>query len=291
MSKILYYLILKPISLLPMWILYRISDCFAFLFRTIIPYRKDVIMTNLRHSFPNKSEKEILDIRNKFYNHFCDLIVESIKTFSISRKAALKMLKVMNPEVMDKYYDMGQHVVLAAGHYANWEIGAVAGSMYTKHILNGLYSPLKDEFLNQKITESRCAFGTEIINKHTFGAFIKALTNTRLYAISFIADQSATYSKNVYWTQFLNQDTAVMFGTEKYAKMLNLPVLYGFVRKPRRGYYELTYQLITETPNDVPHGYITEAHTKLLEQEIERRPEMWLWTHRRWKRKRISADE
>ncbi|MBT8219134.1 MAG: lysophospholipid acyltransferase family protein [Bacteroidia bacterium] len=291
MSRILYYLILKPLSMLPMWVLYRLSDAFALLFRYIIPYRRKVIMTNLERSFPEKSYAELLDIRNKFYDHLCDLIVESIKAFSMSRKLAMKMFKVTNPEFLDRYHDQGKHVIVASGHYGNWEYGAVAGSIYTKHDIHGLYSPLSDKFLNAKISESRCAFGTHLVDKNQFGTLIKTLDESRLFAITFIADQSATYAKNVYWTNFLNQDTPVMLGTEKYARMLNLPVLYGGVRKPKRGYYELTYELLVEDPSKVPYGNITEAHTKRLEQEIRHRPELWLWTHRRWKRQRVSADE
>lgn len=287
MTKILYYIIIKPLSLLPLWMLYGLSNVLAFVAKYIFPYRKEVIMENLRNSFPDKSEKELIQIKNKFLDYFADLLMESLKTFSISQKEVTKRIVCRNPEVLDQFHDQGKHVIVATGHYGNWEMGAAAISLITKHRFNGIFSPLKNKFMNDRVKESRSLYGTTITDKRIFKTWVKDIDQLPdLHAITFIGDQSATYSKNVYWMNFLNQETAVMFGAEKYAKELNLPFVVLRIDLVKRGYYEVSFELIAEHPRETPHGFLTEAHTKALESWINERPEFWLWTHRRWKRKR-----
>lgn len=286
-TKILFYLFIKPLSFLPLWVLYGFSNFFAFILKYVVPYRKEVIMTNLRNSFPDKTESEIKTIKNKFIDYFADLMVESIKVFSISAAELKRRVVVNNPEVIDQFHAQGKHVAVATGHFSNWEMAATGVSLSTKHRFNGVFSPLKNKFMNQKLTDSRTSYGTLITSKKIFKTWIKNIDKLPdLHAITFIGDQSATYSKNVYWMNFLNQETAVMFGAEKYAKEYNLPFVVVKINCTRRGYYDVTFELITENPRDTPHGYLTEAHTKALESWINERPHYWLWTHRRWKRKR-----
>jgi len=203
------------------------------------------------------------------------------------QKEVARRLIVRNPEVVDQFHKQGRHVVVATGHYANWEMAATGVSQKSKYTFNGIFSPLKNKFINDKIVKSRTLFGTVITNKHVFKKWMSEIDNLKeLHALTFIGDQSATYSKNVYWMNFLNQETAVMFGTEKYARELNAPFILGRIHLVKRGYYEISFHLITEDASKEPHGFLTEAHTKALEEWINERPELWLWTHRRWKRKR-----
>ena len=244
-------------------------------------------MENLRNSFPNKSEVELIAIKNKFLDYFADFMMESLRLFSMPEAEVRRRLVTRNPEVIDQFHAQGRNVVVATGHYGNWEMAAAGVSQNSKYTFNGIFSPLKNEFLNRKIIESRTLFGTVITNKHTFKKWITKINELEeLQALTFIADQSATYSKNVYWMNFLNQDTAVMFGAEKYAKELKAPFLLGRIHYMNRGHYEISFHLISEDASKEPHGFITEAHTKALEEWIIERPEHWLWTHRKWKRKR-----
>jgi len=248
-------------------------------------------MTNLRNSFPDKSEKELIDIKNKFIDYFADLVVESVKLFSVSADSLKKRMHVNNPEVVDQFHEQGKHVIVATGHYNNWEMAATGVSLSTKHRFNGVFSPIKNKFINNKISESRTEFGTVLTNKKIFKTWVKDIDKLEfLQALVFIADQSATYSKNVYWVNFLNQETAVQFGAEKYAKELNLPFILAKIDYVKRGHYDITFELISEFPKDTPHGFLTEAHTKALEKWINEKPQYWLWTHRRWKRKRKPGE-
>lgn len=284
MSALLYYLVLKPISLLPFWILYLISDFLYIVLYKIIGYRLEVVNTNLTNSFPKKSREEIKEIQNKFYHHLCDLIVESIKLFSISEKEVKKRIVFVNPEVTDAYFDKGQSLMIVGGHCNNWEY-TVAGGLYVSHEMVALYSPLSNKFFEKKMKESRSRFGITLLSTRNAKAFFKTGPETPSMII-FGSDQAPSSSTNAYWTRFLNQDTAVLYGLEKYAKQLNYPVIYAEIRKVKRGCYEFSFKLIEENPATTAYGEISERHVRMLEKQILEQPEYWLWTHKRWKREK-----
>jgi KDO2-lipid IV(A) lauroyltransferase len=286
MSRILYYLVIIPLSLLPYWILYRISDILYVLIYHTVGYRKKVVYQNLTNSFPDKSSSEIKQIEKKFYRHFCDLIVESVKLFTVSKKELLKRVRFKNPELLNHYYDQKQSITIVAGHFNNWENFAKACDMQMKHQAVGIYSPLSNPYFNKKFAESRRLFGVYLLAAGHVKEYFSE-NKDQLKAVIFGTDQSPHgRSKRVYWTNFLNQDTPVMFGSEKYAKEYNYPVIFAGVEKVKRGFFEIWFELLVENPKDSPHGEITEKHTRRLEQQIIAQPEYYLWTHKRWKRKR-----
>lgn len=289
-SKLLFYLIIKPLSWLPFRVLYVISDGLAFLLFSVIGYRKKVVLSNLRRSFPKKSEKEIQQIAKKFYKHLSDIIVESVKFFSISKKEALKRLHVINPEVIDAFAEKGQSVILVGGHYSNWEIIAISLDLKIKHQTVALFSKLTDPFFNKVMLKTRSRYGIKMVTTKDSGRFFEEDSKANTATV-FGADQSPTYNKNVIWTTFLHQETAIAYGTERYAKKYNYPVIYGAIQRVKRGHYSFELSLITDTPNDTPHGFISVEHTRRLEAQINADPTNWLWTHKRWKRKRKEGEE
>lgn len=283
-TKILYYGLILPVSLLPYPLLYLISDIIYLILYKILAYRKTVVMTNLKNSFPEKSKEEINEIMRKFYRHLCDIIVESLKGFTISEKQLRKRLIIKNPEFSNQFAKEGKSIIFVGGHYNNWEICAQACAMYSEHKLIGIYKPLSNKFLNNKIYISRSKYGMNLVSmKQTKKSFTK---EEKPKAIVFGSDQNPSNPKRAYWMSFLNQDTAVLFGAEKYAKEYDYPVVYVSISKIKRGYYQAEYSLVTEHPTKEPHGRITEDFTKKLEQDIINQPQYWLWSHKRWKHKR-----
>jgi KDO2-lipid IV(A) lauroyltransferase len=282
MSRILYYLILKPLSFLPLIILYRLSDFLYLLSVLGLAYRKKVVYQNLERTFPDNKKKERIEISKGFYRHFYDLLAESIRMFSMPRKEAIRRFKVTNPEIFTISPLKTKSAVLTGGHYQNWELFALATAPQIPHRLLGIYTPLTNPFLEKKFSESRSKLGLVLVPKKEvksyFHQYEKHLTVT-----TFAIDQSPRKSQKVYWTTFLGQQTAVHFGAEKYAKNYNQVVIFGKATKPKRGYYELTFEILEETPQTTSEGMITEKATKKLEEQILESPEFWLWTHKRWK--------
>lgn len=256
----------------------------------IVGYRKKVVFKNLTNSFPHKPKEEITTLAKAFYRHLSDLIVESVKLFSISEKEVLKRFKVVNPEVLDAYADKNQSVILIGGHYSNWEMLAVAINLQIKHQPVALYTKLSNPFFEKVMLSSRGKYGLRMISTKNIGPFFNGESDHNTATI-FGADQSPTHNKKVVWTTFLNQETALAFGSEKYAKLKDYPVVFGAISKVKRGHYEFKLSVITDKPNETEHGYISVQHTKKLEQQILEKPEFWLWTHKRWKRVRKPEEE
>jgi KDO2-lipid IV(A) lauroyltransferase len=173
-----------------------------------------------------------------------------------------------------------------AGHYNNWEMWAQSCNLQMKHQAVGIYTPLRNKFFNKKFADSRGRYKVVLLPKDEVKKYFKE-NKELLTAVVFGTDQSpGPNTKRVYWMDFLNQDTAVMFGSEKYATEYNYPVIYAGVTKRKRGWYETRFELLEPDPSSAPYGSITEKHTRRLEQDILEHPEYYLWTHRRWKRKR-----
>ncbi len=282
---LLYYLIIIPISLLPFRVLYWISDGLFFLFFHVSGYRKKIVLQNIRNSFPEKSENEHIEISRKFYKHFCDMIVESLKTFTISEKEILKRVVCHHPEVINKYYDQKRSVIICGGHFNNPELFAVSIGRLIKHKAGGIYQPLTNKFFEGKMHSTRGKYGTVLVPVKKVKHFFEENINTPIAPI-FATDQSPSNPNNAYWMTFLNQDTGVLFGAEKFAKEYNFPVLYLRMNKVKRGYYSLDFFDVTDVPQEMAYGEITEKVTHLLEKDIRAIPQYWLWTHRRWKHKR-----
>lgn len=289
MIQIVYYLLIKPLSLLPFSALYALSDFLNFLIFRVFRYRQKVVTQNLKNSFPDKSWKEIKSIRGKFYSHFFDLIVESIKLFSVAPEKINERMQVTNPEILDKYYEEGRGLVICGGHYSNWEFITTPVETQLKHQTSAIYHQFKNKFLEKIMLDSRSRSGMLMVSRKAVKeGYYDSITEP--LAIIFGTDQSPTIAKKVYWTQFLNQETAVAFGAEKFAHERNSVVVWADNEKIGRGQFKVTFRVLSEEPNKEPYGRITELHTKALEEQILQKPEHWLWTHKRWKRKRKAGE-
>ena len=287
---LLYYLVIRPLSFLPSGVLYVISDWILYpVIYEMIGYRKKLVLRNLTNSFPEKSSEEIMEIARQFYHHFCDLIVESIMIFQLSREEIIKRGKVTNPELLQTYFDQGRSVCLTGGHYNNWEMLTLSTDMQIPHQADGIYTKLQSPWMDRKINASRSRYGMRLVHKKKVAEHLEK-TRDELTATIFATDQSPKRSQKVYWTKFLGQDTATAFGAEKYSREYDWPVIYGHIAKIKRGHYTLTFELISEHPASDALGAITQKHTAILEKEIQANPEYWLWTHNRWKLKKETLD-
>jgi KDO2-lipid IV(A) lauroyltransferase len=283
LSVLLYHGVLRPISFLPYRVLYGFSDVLFLLMYHVIGYRRKVVLRNIANSFPEKSTQEHEQIALAFYRHFCDVIMESFKVFSITEKEVQERMVFENPELLNSYFEKNRSVIIAGGHYNNWELFAVAVDAPMKHQAIAIYKKLKNDYLDKKMRESRGKYGLSMIStkivKEVFDQEKENLTAT-IFAI----DQSPSSKHKCYWTTFLNQETDVVFGAERYAKEYNYPVLFGHIEKLKRGYYRFRFTPVEDNPRQSPHGEIMEKLTQVLEKDIKEQPQYWLWTHRRWKR-------
>lgn len=271
------------LSVLPFKLLYLKSDYLFFWLYHIIGYRKKVVRENLKKSFPQKSEKERKQIEIAFYHHLCDLILESLKAYTISEKELRKRCRIINPEIMEQYASKGQSICIAMGHYGNWEWAGQRVSMDTKFKLLVLYRKIKNEYFDRFMQRLRSRFGAMPVEmRETIRVLLEYQKKAQVTATVFIADQTPP-PENAFWLNFLNQNTPVFKGTEKIATKYNMPVLFGQVNKVKRGFYEIELSVLCENPSKLSEMELTQLHTKKLEEYIYKKPEYWLWSHRRWK--------
>lgn len=291
MKRLVYYIALPfiyLISLCPFWLLYGISNFMFIVLYYVIGYRKKIIYTNLRNSFPEKPEKEIRCICKTYFRYLCDLILETFKTLTISREKALEHCYMTEEtvSVFNNYYEQNKSAIIVLGHLGNWEWAGNSFALQCKHHLNIIYHPLENIYFNTLIVKIRTRFGNGLIAmKDTFRQMTK--NKNECTATAFIADQTPP-PENAHWTNFLNQDTPVFKGTELMAARFNYPVIYINVIRIKRGYYKIQVEDVIDDPSKTHSGYISEWHTKKLEELIKQQPETWLWSHRRWKHSRST---
>ncbi|MGD1892070.1 MAG: lysophospholipid acyltransferase family protein [Cyclobacteriaceae bacterium] len=283
----LLYPIVILVSKSPFWLLYRISDAFYLLVYYVIRYRKSVVLNNLKNSFPERSDKEIKSICKGFYRYLCDLIVESVKTITWNEEHVRSRVKMQNVEMLDHLHEQGKSIVIVMGHLGNWEWAGPCFSLSCKHQLFVVYRPLTNAYFEKVFSGSRTKFTTKIIPKSNTLRSMIANKKT-ISATALIADQAPSPITSAMWIEFLHQDTAVFVGPEKVAKMLDYPVVYMQVERVKRGYYEVHPTLLTEHPKETSDTEITVAFNKILEEGIQKYPETWLWSHKRWKHKRST---
>jgi Kdo2-lipid IVA lauroyltransferase/acyltransferase len=269
---------------LPLSVLYWLADFAYIIVYKLIGYREDVVYENLAKAFPEKSDAERKEIARKFYHFMTDLMVEILWCFSLSEKRIRHRFKVINPELLDEFYDAGKSVVLVLAHYSSWEMVLSSLNLFVKHRVATIYVPMTNRAFDKAFYRMRTVFKAKMIPKRDFRDSFD--DDNELRAIIFGADQSPSISKNLHWTQFLNQDTAVALGVEKYAKKYDMPVVYSKLRREKRGFYSLEFETVSAQPQLEPDGEITERHVRLLENQILNKPEHWLWSHKRWKKKR-----
>jgi KDO2-lipid IV(A) lauroyltransferase len=271
------------LSRLPMRILYVFSDFFFFLMFNVIGYRKKVVLENLKLAFPEKSEEERKKIGKDFFKHLTDLIMESVKAFSISEKEMSKRYTYKNPELVNNYTRQGRSIALVAAHQANWE-WSISLPLVLEGNINGAYTKLGNPYFEKVVRSSREKYG---ISGYKASETVKGMQKNfaektqGLYIL--LSDQSPQMHKTYYWNEFFGIKVPMHTGAEMLAKRFNLVVINYVTKKIKRGYYETEFQLITDAPKEFEDYQITDKYTLLTENNIKQQPALYLWSHKRFK--------
>lgn len=283
-------LFLRLFSRLPFGLLHAISGLVARLASDVLGYRRPVIRGNVERSFPERSKAEHRQIERLYYRHFADITLESIKNFSISDAEARSRMGHEHVDVFQPFFQAGRSVLIAGGHFNNWELYAMTANQNVPHDVMAVYKRLSNKSMDEAVRESRQRFGLEMVRTVDSQAWMDAHINgARPKAVVMGFDQSPADPLKSWWNDFLNQETAWYFGLEKWARMYDLPVIYGHIKKLKRGRYETHYELVTDSPNALPEGAILQRCIDLLEADIRETPHQWLWSHKRWKHARPES--
>lgn len=273
---------LKSIAILPFRILYLISDLIYPVLFHIVRYRRKVVHSNLVNSFPEKSEKEIMQIEKKFYRHFCDYVLETVKLMHISDEQMRRHMVFTNSEFIEDLCSDGRPIFLYLGHQCNWEF-IISISMWTRPDLTicQIYHPLSNKVMDKLIYRLRSRFNTiGIPQKQTLRTVLNMVREGKHLMLGLISDQRPQRHPEPEWTTFLNQETPIITGGETMGLKLDAHFVYGRMKCIRRGYYELTFLPIT--PVEGEKFTYSKQYMRMLEEDIIAQPHMWLWSHKRW---------
>lgn len=285
--QLLVYILIYPflwlISILPFRLLYLVSDGLYVLLYYLVGYRKKVVQDNLKLVFPDKPDSEIVAIKKKFYKHFCDMIVEAIKSITISEKEMIKRYTFPNVEMIQELEKENRSVILMMGHYASWEWVFIL-QKHVNHKGYAVYKQLKNKYFDALVKRIRAKYDSHLITtKETFSVLINAKKNNKLTVNGFVFDQSPKLAKAIHWQEFMGIKVPVHIGAEILAKRLDMAVVFLKVKKLKRGYYEATFQDLIKKPSEYNNFEITDFYLKNTENQILEAPEHYLWTHKRWK--------
>lgn len=269
-------------SLLPMWLLYLLSDGLAFLLYRVIGYRRKVVRSNLELAFPEKSEEEIKRIEKKFYRNLADSFVETMKILSASQDFIKKRFFIDNPDVLDNFYDAGRKCHLHLGHTFNWEIANAGMPLICRYPFIVAYMPVENKIFERLFLHLRSRTGSILLPSNRMQRGIIPYRNTQ-YLLTLVADQAPAHSEQSYWLNFFGRPTPFLRGPERGARIADIPAVFVHFYKTKRGHYGVHMTSLGDHPASLPEGELTRRYCKMLEDAIREDPALWLWSHRRWK--------
>ncbi|MFT3748838.1 MAG: lysophospholipid acyltransferase family protein [Agriterribacter sp.] len=280
----MYYIVLALLylfSFLPLWIIYRISDFFSFILHYIIGYRKELLMKNLTIAFPEKTEREKKQIIKKFYRNFTDTFLEAIKLLSMSQKSLEKRIQ-FDHSIFDELYASGKSCQVHLGHNFNWEWVNVRVTRQLAYEFLVVYMPIGNKVIDRLFKHFREKMGSKMLAATDMKNAMIPYRNTQ-YLLALVADQNPGMPQKAYWVNFFGRLTPFVKGPEKNARFNNIPVVFARFYKPKRGYYIIETKLAALKPAEMDEGQLTLEYVRYLEEVIRKQPEVYLWSHNRWK--------
>ncbi len=298
MTKILteiLWLVVKLFSLLPLKVLYVISDfCYVVIYH-VIKYRRKVARTNIDTAFPEKPERERRQIERDFYHYFCDFFIEMIKFIDISNEDFLtKHVIYYNVEEVDESFSQGKDITCLLGHYGNWEWLDGTQLCFKVNRTAGvglIYHRLRNKAAHEvKMRIMSCKNGITIDKDSLLRTVVRYKNEDQRMLYGLVADQSPKWQNIHMWLNFLNHDTPVFTGSQRIAQKMNHAVYYMAMRREARGRYTLHYEKICDNAKDMSIEEMTRIFFEKLEAQVREDPVLYLWTHDRWKRTKEEFD-
>lgn len=193
---------------------------------------KKVVTSNLKLAFPEKSANEIALIQKKFYHHLCDMILEAVKSITISEAEIKRRYIFTNVEEVHKLEKENKSIVLLmGGHYASWEWIFILQA-HVNHKGYAVYKQLSNKYFDALVKRIRAKYNSHLITtKETVPTLLRAKVNKELTLNGFVFDQSPKAHKALHWQNFMGVKVPVHVGAEVLAKRLGMATVFLKVKK------------------------------------------------------------
>ena len=280
LTYLISFPLIKFISLLPFRIVYKISDFISFLLHKVFKYRLKTVKRNLSLAFPNKTSKELDDIEKKFYAHFADISIESIKAYGMNETQMKERYTYDNIEVLKNIQKKNKNIILICGHYSNFE-WLLSSGYKTKGNGYGIYTPMSNKYFERLFKKIRRKHKAFLISRYHINEFMKNLDIDKYHLFGFAADQSPRKVGKSYINKFLGHKVPIFTGAERFSKDYNLAVVFADITRTSRGFYKTKFiEIVDQKETEYS---ITNQFLSLLEKQIYRDPSQYFWSHNRFK--------
>ena len=262
----------------------RLSILIAILFYYIIPIRKKVTLKNLHTAFPAYSESEINRIAFGSYKSFSITLVEILFIPFMTRKQIEDAVNSEDTELVKKYYERNNGLIVLSGHFGNWEYIALSVSAKINVPFHVVVKSQRNPYVDAYLNRGRTRWINKIV---VLGASIRKIY-TELKAkniVAMVADQRGP--ADGMRINFFGQQSSIYPGPAQLALKTKSPILYGLTfRQPDYSYTAEISEISIENLPDEEEKQIQEVsqrHMAFLESAIRKHPEQWLWMHNIWK--------
>lgn len=279
---------MKLVSRIPFRVLYAVSDLLYLVVYHIICYRRRVILANLTYSFPDKDRSAIQKISRDYYRNLCDIIVETLKTQAMTAEELSRRMVIRNPELPDEFFEKGKSVLVLAMHYGNWE-WLLHMPRHIRHHHFFVYKPLQNPWLDRYLNDIRRKYGGETASMNIILRKLIEADKAGTPVLTWLAADQTPPWNHPFWTTFMHQETQFFEGPATIAQRFDQPVLLQKTRRTQRGYYETWFEVLFENPREVSAEDIILTYVGETERIIREHPELYLWSHRRWKHARLPG--
>ena len=277
------------IGRLPFPILYLLAYPIYLVGYYFVEKKRNVIFSNMKNSFPKRSDLELHALAKFNFKRLVFMMMESLKTLYMSEAQINQRITLKNPELLEEFAQQNQSIIMLAAHHCNWEWMLAACSLQLSFPIDAVYKPLHDHVMNEQMKKSRSRFGARPIESKD--ALLEIMKRRKvLRGFAMVADQSPMRKEEKYWTTFLNQDSSFSVGTQKISQLTKYPVIFVSMRRLSLGHYEVVFEVLAEAPYQKEGYAVTEKYARKLEGMILQHPEDWMWSNRKWKRKRTIYD-
>lgn len=281
--------LVRTMNRLPLPALYLLADLLFVVFFYLFRYQRRLITENLTRAFPDYTRAQIRRVAASSYRNSLDLLVETIKATRMGKNELRHRTRLENPELLDQLAEKSRTIIVAGAHQGNWEWLQLTCSAELELPLAALYKPLNHEGLDALLLDLRGRFGSSLISATSpLPALVQFARSPGVIALN--ADQGPRPDEEKYWSRFLDQDTAFFPGLEKLARLLDAPVVFVHTHRAARGYYRISFTVITDKPRSLPEGTVMERYIRCVESQVRAAPADWLWLYKRWKYQRSVYD-
>ncbi len=277
---------IRLLSYIPFCVMYLISDLLYYFVYYVFRYRRNIVRKNLTESFPEKSEQELKRIEKDFYHFFTDNIIESLKMTTMSKEEMKHRMRFINIDSINSEVREGKYIGLYLGHYGNWEwISSIPLYFEDRNVVGAqIYHKLSNENMDRLILHNRERMGAVCVEMRKTARYVNEIVNSnKVCVVGFIADQAPRKKDSHYFIPFLNHIVPVLTGTEKIIKHYDFEPWFVNVKRVKRGFYEVEFVRMHDNPKLLPDFELTDIYYQMLEKMIMANPELYLWTHNRFR--------